>query len=205
MTLYHYMNRIFDNDYNRRSLRSTNATMESNSHSSSSSSNNNNNSSSSSRRGADRLRIAETRSTITNTSDTVLESTGRRSLRSTLDLSPNLSSNFNDNTSAVNARELRYSTRNSVHNADNNSGSNNNKAVSHHTNSLLSDGNASTMEGYNPNRRLDPDIKREMLRVISYADEIDVDKNLFADPVRLADAPGYLDIVKRPMDRSKIR
>jgi hypothetical protein len=115
-----------------------------------------------------------------------------------------LSNNFNNNTSAANARELRCSTRSSsISNADNSS--NNIRPVNRQPNSQISDVHASGIEAYNPNRRLDPDVKREMLRLISYADEIDGEKQLFANPVRLADAPGYLDIVRQPMDRSKIR
>ena len=57
----------------------------------------------------------------------------------------------------------------------------------------------------NSNRRLDPGTKREMLKIISYADEIDSEKNIFGAPVRHSDAPNYFEVVQHPMDRSTIR
>ena len=44
-----------------------------------------------------------------------------------------------------------------------------------------------------------------MLKVISHADDIDAVNNIFAEPVRLADAPNYFEVVQYPMDRSTIR
>lgn len=54
------------------------------------------------------------------------------------------------------------------------------------------------------NRRIDPDVKRQMLQVVSFAEEIDQEA-LFAEPVTEDIAPGYFEIIMKPVDLSTIR
>jgi len=48
-------------------------------------------------------------------------------------------------------------------------------------------------------------VKRQMLQVLAHAEEVDCDFNIFADPVTEDIAPGYFELIERPMDLSTIR
>lgn len=54
-------------------------------------------------------------------------------------------------------------------------------------------------------RRLDPDVKRQMLQVVDCADELDAEYGLFAQPVTEDEAPGYFEIVLHPVDLGSVR
>ena len=52
--------------------------------------------------------------------------------------------------------------------------------------------------------RLDPELKRKMLEILSKIEEEDY-MHFFSDPVNEEEAPGYFDIISEPMDYSTIR
>ena len=56
-----------------------------------------------------------------------------------------------------------------------------------------------------PARRVDPDVKRVMLQVVDYADTLDGEYNLFADPVTEDIAPGYFQLIQHPVDLRTVR
>lgn len=131
----------------------------------------------------------------TPSDDHISDSFNSRATRSTR-LSSSTSS------SQVQASQSQSSSSNSHrsnHNADSNSSSNSNSNSRNMLADVMEDRNRSST------RRLDPEMKREMLKVISHADDIDAATNIFAEPVRLADAPNYFEVVQYPMDRSTIR
>jgi hypothetical protein len=55
------------------------------------------------------------------------------------------------------------------------------------------------------NNRIDPELKRQMMQIVTSAEEIDSENNFFADPIDLNEAPGYCDIIEFPLDLSTIR
>ena len=95
------------------------------------------------------------------------------------------------------------SSHRSNNNANHSSGSSSNSNSNSRNASVLAE--VTDDHQRSSSRRLDPGVKREMLKVISYADEIDAEKNIFAEPVRLANAPNYFEVVQYPIDRSTIR
>ncbi len=105
--------------------------------------------------------------------------------------------------------QSQSSSSSSSHRSNNNA--NHSSGSSSNSNSNSNSRNASVLAEVtddhqrSSSRRLDPGVKREMLKVISYADEIDAEKNIFAEPVRLANAPNYFEVVQNPIDRSTIR
>ena len=54
-------------------------------------------------------------------------------------------------------------------------------------------------------QRIDPELKRQMLAIVSLADEIDSKSKFFEFPVDFDSAPGYCDIIEKPLDISTIR
>lgn len=138
----------------------------------------------------------------TPTDDHISDSFGHANSRATRSTRLSASTSSSQVTAATPSQSQSSSSSSSSnhrssHTADNSSNN-------HHNNrSML----AEVMEDRNRSstRRLDPEMKREMLKVISHADDIDAVNNIFAEPVRLADAPNYFEVVQYPMDRSTIR
>jgi hypothetical protein len=54
-------------------------------------------------------------------------------------------------------------------------------------------------------KRVDPDLKRTMLKLVTHADELDASTMYFSTPVTEFEAPGYSEIIHSPMDLSTIR
>jgi hypothetical protein len=54
-------------------------------------------------------------------------------------------------------------------------------------------------------RRVDPEVKRQMLQVVDCADELDQEYNIFAEPVTEDVAPGYFQIIPHPVDLRTVR
>jgi hypothetical protein len=54
-------------------------------------------------------------------------------------------------------------------------------------------------------RRVDPEVKRQMLQAVDCADELDQEYNIFAEPVTEDVAPGYFQIIPHPVDLRTVR